>query len=412
VKVNVRSDGTFGKAIPLRYIVTICSGEAPPDDASKSVGQYPIYGSNGPIGYTAKYNVDVGTVLVGRVGASGEVRFVEQPGWATDNVLIVRAGASIKPRYLYYGLLAADFAILTTGTAQPLVTGSNVKSIRIAVPERSLQSSISTFLDDEMAEADALVARYDQLIELLEEKRVALVTQAVTKGVRSRPPTKRSGSVWIGNIPSDWEVRKIKNLGRILNGYAFDSGTYVDVGTPILRIGDILADNTSVFKRIPDNIAKLLGRFKLQKGDILLALTGATIGKTRAFALDEDVLLNQRVAAIRSLGMINAEYLGYCFESVVVKSAINLMCYGGAQDNIGVDDLGNILVPLPPMEEQLQICAFIEEKVRTIEEAKVIVQRASRLVRERCATLITHAVTGQINVRSYCPDNRPLEATV
>ncbi|HLR69574.1 MAG TPA: restriction endonuclease subunit S [Virgibacillus sp.] len=208
------------------------------------------------------------------------------------------------------------------------------------------------------------------------------------------PEYKDSGVKWIGEIPEDWGIVKIKFCSRLINGYSFNSDEYVDVGIPVIRIGDIAENiNWKNTKRIPDESISKFERFLIQENDILIAMTGATIGKTTVFRSKKEALLNQRVGIIRARKGINGDFLSYLIHSSVFKGPVKFLCYGGAQENIGTMDIGNILIPYPKKHIQEKIGVFLVEKVSQIDSLIDDKERLIKLLDEKRQAIITETVT-------------------
>jgi type I restriction enzyme S subunit len=218
---------------------------------------------------------------------------------------------------------------------------------------------------------------------------------------RTYPAYRDSGIEWLGKVPEGWEIKRLKFTSDLLNGYAFDSNDYVDNGIPIIRIGDVgcTIDWESI-KKVPEYFLKSLARFKIFNGDILLALTGATIGKSSVYNSDTVALLNQRVGIIRSVNL-NQTYLKYFISSELFSEVINYLCYGGAQENIGKDGVGNIAVTLPPITDQHSIANVLDEQTTKINALIQKVQIAIGKLKEYRTALISAAVTGKIDVRGF-----------
>jgi type I restriction enzyme S subunit len=216
---------------------------------------------------------------------------------------------------------------------------------------------------------------------------------------------KASGMEWVGDIPEHWSVKKVKFYSDLLNGYAFDSNTYVFSGIPILRIGDVggKIDWENV-KRVPDDVLPKLERFQVFKGDILLAMTGATIGKSSVYLDDTQALLNQRVGIIRGR-RVNQQFLQYVIESECFTKPIEFLCYGGAQENISKDDIGNITTAIPPIEEQRTIAAFLDRETARIDALIEKKQQQIELLQEKRSALISHAVTKGLDPNAKMKDS-------
>lgn len=216
--------------------------------------------------------------------------------------------------------------------------------------------------------------------------------QAATKYTRY-PSYKPSDINWLGDIPEEWQVKRLKYLSDFINGFAFDSESYAEDGIPVLRIGDIKEIiKPQNMKRVPKELAVGLERFLIEDEDILLALTGATIGKTAVFNSPESTLLNQRVAIIRT-HRIAQKFLAYFIGSTIFKKYIDYLCYGGAQENIGRGDIGSIFVPFAEIDEQCAIADFLDKKTRLIDNVIAKKQKLIKLLKEKRQGVITHTVT-------------------
>lgn len=268
----------------------------------------------------------------------------------------------------------------------------------VPFPTKEIQKSIVDFLDRETAKIDGVVAKKQKLIELLKEKRQALITRAVTKGLDPKAKMKPSGVDWLGDIPEGWEVKKAKFLSDFVSGYSFDSESYTDNGVPIIRIGDIaeIIDFESV-KKVPIELSLGLEKFNVKSGDILLALTGATIGKTAIYNSTEFALLNQRVAILRGK-KLDQKYLTYFIASSIFKENIDYLCFGGAQENIGKSEIGSIIISYPKIDEQKEIVVFLDRETAKINGIIKKVEMQIEKLQEYRQALISNAVTGKIKV--------------
>ncbi len=165
----------------LKHLAHIASGFAPPESYDKATGEYPLYGSNGLIGYCDKYMISQETLAVGRVGASGLVNVIPAQSWVSDNALLLR---NLRPTarlpWLRYVLETMDLGTQATKNAQPIITGTFLGNQTLAEPPGAEQRAIAAFLDWETARIDALVAKVCDAIDRLKELRTALISAAVT----------------------------------------------------------------------------------------------------------------------------------------------------------------------------------------------------------------------------------------
>ncbi|MBU0998826.1 restriction endonuclease subunit S [Patescibacteria group bacterium] len=300
---------------------------------------------------------------------------------------------------LYFGTINVRSIKQTTGI-QNLDIYAYFSEV-VPFPEKAIQKSIADFLDRETTKIDEMVAKKQKMMELLKEKRQALITHAVTKGLDPKAKMKPSGIEWLGDIPEGWEVKKAKFLSDFVSGYSFDSESYVDDGVPIIRIGDIaeIIDFEGV-KKVPTELSIGLEKFNVKSGDILLALTGATIGKTAIYNSTEVALLNQRVAILRGK-KLDQKYLTYFIASSIFKENIDYLCFGGAQENIGKSEIGSIIISYPKIDEQKEIVAYLDRETAKIDEMMKKVEKQIEKLQEYRQALITNAVTGKIKIKNY-----------
>jgi type I restriction enzyme S subunit len=272
----------------------------------------------------------------------------------------------------------------------------------IPVPSGAEQTQIAAFLDRETAKIDALVAEQRRLMELLKEKRQAVISHAVTQGLNPDAPMKPSGIEWLGDVPEHWHYGCLKYLATVKTGYAFSSDHFVGEGIPALRIGDITTDGNVDFtdaRCLPEEYGTEHADVLVVRGDIVMAMTGATIGKTGWYDSDRPALLNQRVCIFRSIAPNEQRYLWHILSARFYAEHIALAAVGGAQPNISDSQLLQCVVPLPPGPEQVAIAAFLDTETAKFDTLTAEAQRAIDLLQERRTALISAAVTGQIDVR-------------
>lgn len=188
---------------------------------------------------------------------------------------------------------------------------------------------------------------------------------------------------------------KLKYAASILNGYAYDSKAYVDDGKPLIRIGDVKKDiDLSGTRKIPVDIALSTMRFKLQKNDSLIALTGATIGKSFQYKLNDEAYLNQRVASVRARKGHDQSFIQYALSTDQFKDEILLACFGGAQENIGASELANITIPKLEYGAQKKAASYLDTKTQTLDKILTAKNHTHTHLSELRQAIITTAVLG------------------
>lgn len=213
------------ETIKLKYISSLKSGEYISKDDYDDSGIYNIYGSNGIIGKSNKLNNIKKNIIIGRVGACGEVNIAKE-GWISDNALIL----DIVPKnynfnYILYSLKSMNLKELAIGTAQPLITGTQIKNLNIIKVNKYNQDKIANFLDEKTSQFDSIISKKEELIKKLEEAKKSLISEVVTGKVkivktddgyelikRKSDEMKDSGVEWVKEIPIHWDVINGKRI--------------------------------------------------------------------------------------------------------------------------------------------------------------------------------------------------------
>jgi type I restriction enzyme S subunit len=206
---------------------------------------------------------------------------------------------------------------------------------------------------------------------------------------------KDSNDIWLGKVPEHWTVSSLKHFVDIVSGYAFKSEDYSDdIGIPIIRIGDI-SNTVNVLnakKANPKNLDEL-ERFIIKRGDLLLAMTGATIGKNCMFNSDEIAYVNQRVGLLRGKGLLSQDYLKYFIDTPLFREFISLTCSGSAQENISAFQISELKFLLPSSEEQTKITKYLDYQTSIIDELISKKQSLIELLKEKRQAIINETVT-------------------
>jgi len=286
-----------------------------------------------------------------------------------------------------------------------------------ALPPPAEQRQIAAFLDRETAKIDALVEEQRRLIDLLKEKRQAVISHAVTKGLDPTATMKDSGVQWLGEVPAHWRVGPLKRFVTVLSGFAFPSSGFVqredairllrgaNVGVGSIRWSDV------VYWQRRDGDG--LDPWELSEGDLVLGMDRPWIADglriARVSAADLPCLLLQRVAALRPLAGLEADYLPWLLGGDAFHHHCVPDMTGVSVPHISPGQIGDFLVAMPPPEEQEAIAhdlamASAREK-GLVSEA----EHAIGLLLERRAALISAAVTGKIDVRDTAAAQAALE---
>lgn len=276
---------------------------------------------------------------------------------------------------------------------------------RAAFPPLPEQRAIAAFLDRETAKIDVLVAEQRRLVDLLKEKRQAVISQAVTKGLNPRAQMKPSGIEWLGDMPAHWDMFPLKrDLAFLTSGSRGWAENYSDEGELFIRIANLTRDgiglDLSGVQRVvvPDDAEG--PRTRVRSGDVLFSIT-AYLGSVAVVpdAL-ESAYVSQHVALARLRRLrLTPHWVGYVALSVVGKTWFETRSYGGTKIQLSLDDIGDLPMPVPPVAEQNQISAYVERELAGFARLTADTQRAIDLLQERRTALISAVVTGKIDVR-------------
>jgi type I restriction enzyme S subunit len=362
------------------------------------------------------YEIHQNDIIITMMGTTGQAKVVPQnikPGIFDSHIIRVRVNNKTFPQYVsmlindsYY--VYNQVKINSKGSIMEGLNSSIVKAIQIALPPTPEQQAIADFLDRKTAQIDALIEKKQRQIDLLQEQRTALINHAVTKGLNPDVRMKDSGVEWMGEIPSHWDVKRIKYLGKITGGYSFKSDAFedFDTGCRVLKIANIQTMridwtdesfiDESYYQNLPD--------FRLYNGDLVFALTRPVIStgiKVAIIQSEEKILINQRNAVFRASDKQIVSWMYYVlFNSRFVDFFKSLIDATGQQPNISSIDIGNIPIPVPPVNEIKSIIKFLKEETNGIDEALASARRQIELIQEYRTTLISETVTGKIDVRT------------
>lgn len=288
--------------------------------------------------------------------------------------------------------------------------------IACPLPPLDEQGEVAAFLDRETAKIDALIEEQRRLIALLKEKRQAVISHAVTKGLDPHAPMKDSGIEWLGEVPAHWKVCKLGFQAKLQSGYAFSSNDFGTEGVPVVRMNNLARGKLDLSNAafIPQGVVN--ERVTLLEGDLVWGMSGS-VGETgslgnfaRVGAADLPCQLNQRVGRFVCSDRLDVDYLEFVIQGESFQKQTLLFVTGTAQFNVSGEQVQSILVATPPLKEQAKIAVFLRETITRYAELMAESNRSISLLHERRAALISAAVTGKIDVRSVVTAEQEREA--
>ncbi len=372
----------------VKNVATMQAGVGITSDAIEDSGEYPVYGGNALRGYTMGFTRTGNVVLVGRQGAlCGNVNYASGQFWASEHAVVVGPSEDVDVRWLGETLRSMKLNDYSVAAAQPGLAVDRILVLGIAVPPEQEQHAIADFLDRETAKIDALVEKKERLIELLQEKRTALITHAVTKGLDPDAPMKDSGIEWLGQIPTHWETTSIR--------YQFDNLDH-------RRIPISNEDRAPLEKIYPyygaSGIIDYVDEYLFDEPLVLVAEDGANLlsrSTPLAFLASGKYWVNNHAHILRPRTGDIRYWVG-----VLQTFDYTPLISGAAQPKLTGDRLGVVQVPLPPGEEQVAIAEHLNRETAKIDALIAKVGEAIERLNEYRTALISAAVTGKIDVRS------------
>jgi type I restriction enzyme S subunit len=357
--------------------------------------------------------VEAGDVLLVKTGStygkSALVKCVNEPMTINPQMALIKK-SNIDSRFIAYlfdsSAIKAKIDISNTGSGMPTMTQENINNFPVPKPSEGLATKIANFLDYETAKIDTLIVKQQQLIQLLKEKRQAVISHAVTKGLSSLnggPSVKMrdSGVERLGKVPEHWVLKNYRYAAKIYRGKfghrprndpAFYDGDY-----PFIQTGDIARAGKKITTYNQTLNEKGVGvSQKFPSGTLVMAIA-ANIGDTAI--LDFEAYAPDSVVGFKPNADIDLEFLRYSL--LAALPALEQTSTQSTQANLNIDRVGTVKASFPPIDEQLKIVAALDGLLERYDEIELKAAGAIELMQERRTALISAAVTGKIDVRDW-----------
>ncbi len=352
----------------------------------------------------------IGSVAIAMYGATiGRLGIFGIEATTNQACCVMTTSKVLNNKYVFYWLQAFKNEIiqLSSGGGQPNINQEKVASLKISAPFFEDQINIANFLDHETAKIDSLIAKQEKLIELLKEKRQAVISHAVTKGLNPDVSMKDSGVEWLGKVPEHWEVRQLRYLGSCQNGINIGA-EYFGSGSPFISYGDVYRNPElpSVFEGLVQSTENDKRIYSVQRGDVLFTRTSETIeeiGFSSTCLTDvKDATFAGFLIRFRPIqNTLLPEYSKFYFRNILLRAffvkEMNLVTRASLSQEL----LKKLAVPFSSLEEQKQIADFLSAKERVFDKLVNDCIKQIELLKERRTALISSAVTGKIDVRNW-----------
>ncbi len=403
-------------AAPKRFMESCSGGTLIKGQCSDEPGDglYPAFSASGQDVWIDRPGYDTCGIVLSAVGARSGKTFKADGRWgvvANTHCLFPRPQAD---RDFFWYLTNREDWWEKGGTAQPFVKVKETLDRSWCFPPADEQATIAKFLDRETAKIDALIAEQQRLIELLQEKRQAVISHAVTKGLNPDAPMKDSGVEWLGEVPEYWEVKQVRHLLKSLTqGSSPNCLPEPAQGDEygVLKVGCVngIAFLPTENKALPPELQPDLSSL-IQQGDVLMSRgnTRELVGLAALVSEAYDRLMaSDLIFILRVLPeIVNHGFLALSLRSAHARSQLEPKTVGtsASMQKINQSTIKEVFLPIPPLAEQTLILINIQEEVKHAEESIENSREAISLLQERRSALISAAVTGQIDVRGTVPE--------
>ena len=377
----------------LKFVSRLGYGETLPRDEPQD-GAFRVFGSNGPFASFSRANTGAPAIIIGRKGSYGKVNWTAKPCFASDTTFFIDESTSLNHlRWIYWLLQTLR---LDEGTDEAAIPGLNRETAYardVLVPPLSHQRAIADYLDRETARLDALVAEKDLLLDLLAEKRRALITCAVTRGINPNVPLRDSGIPWLGEIPAHWETERARWLFR-------ERDERSDTGEEdLLTVSHLTGVTLRSEKDVNMFEAATKEGYKIcLSGDLVINTMWAWMGAMGVSSLDGIVspAYNVYEPGVR----LDPSYVDALVRLPAFAQEATRYSKGVWSSRLRLYPEGFFAVslPVPPLSEQREIVAHIANETCKLDELHDATEKTAVLLKERRAALISAAVTGQINM--------------
>lgn len=356
--------------------------------------------------FTALRLHQAGSLVMAMYGATiGRLGILAVDATSNQACCVLSDPIHLDVKFSFYWLIGFKKQIIelfATGGGQPNINQETVAGLRIPAPRIEEQTAIATFLDRETAKLDTLISKQERLIELLQEKRQAVISHAVIKGLDPDVPMKDSGIEWLGAIPYKWMHASLRHVCKKITDGSHFSPENTDEGRSYVTVRNLISSEIDL-----DGAAKIseIDFEKLVKAgcrpsvnDVLFSKDG-TVGKVA-------IVKNNNFVALSSLAIISpnhevlySKYLYYFLHAHNGEKQVESLYAGAALKRITLDAIVGIYIPVPSINEQEMIASYLDQETTKIELLINKARQSIDLAKEHRSALISAAVTGKIDVR-------------
>lgn len=342
---------------------------------------YPVIGSGGQFAFASDYLYDGEVILLGRKGTIDKPRYFNGKFWTVDTMFYAIPNQKCIAKYMYYQALTIPFSLYSTDTALPSMTQTDLGNHLMCFPPTSEQRTIASYLDQKVGKIDTLISEKEKMVEDLKAYRSSLITETVTKGLDKGVEMKDSGVEWIGKMPQNWKLLKLKRIVNLKSGTSLTSDRILDEGKYQVFGGNgprgYIDDYTNE------------GNF------VLIGRQGALCGNINY--ANGKFWATEHAIICYPLKEIDTIWLGETLRAM----NLNQYSISAAQPGLAVERINELLIPTPSISEQKEISSYLKLKITQIESAISEQEHQLSDLKSYKSSLITEAVTGKIDLRDW-----------
>ena len=339
-------------------------------------------------------------IVIAMYGASVGNTSISLIDGCVNQACCVLSASIYNLNYAFYAIKSSQNYLIrkAIGGGQPNISQDTIKQLWLPLPALHEQKRIAAFLDAECAEIDAVLEKTRASIEEYKKLKQAVITQAVTKGIRGDRPMKNSGIEWIGDIPAEWNKDKVIRVFSVIGSGTTPKSSdenLFDGNTPWIQSGDINGENLFVTKNCVSNsaIESYSALRVYQAPYLVVAMYGASVGNLSLSMIDACV--NQACCVLKK-PTINLKFSFYIFKAV--KDYLARKAVGGGQPNISQETIKQLWLPIPSADEQIEISNYLDEKCRSVDALIAKKQQYLTEIENYKKSLIYEYVTGKKEV--------------
>lgn len=342
---------------------------------------YPVIGSGGQFAFASDYLYDGEVILLGRKGTIDKPRYFNGKFWTVDTMFYAIPNQKCIAKYMYYQALTIPFSLYSTDTALPSMTQTDLGNHLMCFPPTFEQRAIVSYIDHKVGKIDALISEKEKMVEDLKAYRSSLITETVTKGLNKDVKMKDSGVEWIGKMPQNWKLLKLKRIVNLKSGTSLTSDRILDEGKYQVFGGNgprgYIDDYTNE------------GNF------VLIGRQGALCGNINY--ANGKFWATEHAIICYPLKKIDTIWLGETLRAM----NLNQYSISAAQPGLAVERINELLIPTPSISEQKEISSYLKLKITQIESAISEQEHQLSDLKSYKSSLITEAVTGKIDIRDW-----------